>query len=66
MHIKLFWDYRFRERRQSYIDVEEAIDIFRDFDSHVSGIAAVTGETENDGMTYATAITDAGIRKAQA
>lgn len=65
MHIKLFWDYRFRERRQTHIDVEEAIDIFRDFDSHVSGIAAVTGEAENDGMAYSTALTQAGMRKAQ-
>lgn len=66
MHIKLFWDYRFRERRQTYIDVEEALDIFRDFDSHVSGIAAITGEGSDDELPYATALTNAGRRKVQA
>jgi hypothetical protein len=56
MHIRLFWDYRFRERRQAWLDVEEGIDIFRDFDSHVSGIASVTGEGSDDAPMFESAV----------
>jgi hypothetical protein len=56
MHIRLFWDYRFRERRQAWLDVEEGIDIFRDFDSHVSGIASVTGEGSDDATLFGSAV----------
>ena len=56
MHIRLFWDFRFGKRRQLWIDVEEALDIFRDFDLHVSGIAVVTGERSDDGPTFDSAI----------
>jgi hypothetical protein len=56
MHIRLFWDFRFSKRRQLWLDVEEALDIFRDFDLHVSGIAAVTGESSQDGPTFDSAI----------
>lgn len=38
MHIRSFWEFRFRGRRAQWLPVDEALDIFRDFDSHVSAI----------------------------
>jgi hypothetical protein len=49
MHFRLFWDFSFRKRREHWLDVEEGLSIFRDFDLHVSGIAAMTGERSQDG-----------------
>jgi hypothetical protein len=53
MHIRMFWDFRFANRRLTFLDAEDAIEIFHDFDGHISGIAAAKGElTKEEAARY--------------